>query len=56
MPENISHAALNAAVEELLEGSFDLHVHSAPDLTGELRWTRSTRADMPRKRGWRASC
>ena len=37
MPENISHAALNAVVEEILEGSFDLHVHSAPDLTGELR-------------------
>ena len=37
MPENNSHAARNAAVEELLEGSFDLHVHSAPDLTGELR-------------------
>ena len=37
MPENNSHAALNAVVEETLEGSFDLHVHSGPDLTGELR-------------------
>ena len=35
MPENISHGT--AVVEELLEGSFDLHVHCAPDLTGELR-------------------
>ena len=27
----------NAVVEEVLEGSFDLHVHAAPDVTGELR-------------------
>ena len=35
MPENISHGT--DVVEELLEGSFDLHVHSAPDLTRDLR-------------------
>ena len=37
MTDDTAHAAQNAVVEELLEGSFDLHVHAAPDLTGELR-------------------
>ena len=37
MTDNISHAAPNTVVEEVLEGSFDLHVHAAPDLAGELR-------------------
>lgn len=37
MSDDTAHAAHNAVVEELLEGSFDLHVHAAPDLTGELR-------------------
>jgi hypothetical protein len=33
----MSSAAHNVVVEEILEGSYDLHVHSSPDLTGDLR-------------------
>ena len=37
MTYDTAHDAQNAVVRELLEGSFDLHVHAAPDLAGELR-------------------
>ncbi len=37
MTDDTAHDAQNAVVRELLDGSFDLHVHAAPDLAGELR-------------------
>ena len=37
MTEKVLPADRNAVVEEVLRGSYDLHVHAAPDLTSELR-------------------
>ena len=37
MPESTPLEDRNAVVEEILDGSYDLHVHSSPDLTRGLR-------------------